>query len=154
MPKEFKVVVTDTSCFIVLDKIGRLDILRGLFDAIYTTPQIAREFGQSLPNWVIVQEPATLSAIKKLNEYVDLGEASAIALAIEINSDYIIIDDLAARKYAEKLGLNVKGSMGLLVSAKQKQLVPAIKPFLDEIEKTNFRVSKALIKSLLRDVGE
>lgn len=154
MQKEFNVVVTDTSCFIILEKIGLLHILDALFGKVYTTPQIANEYGNELPVWVIVKDIAHPAALDKFKEFVDLGEASAIALALEINSDFIIIDDAEARRYAEGIGLNVKGSMGLLVSAKQNHLIPALKPFLEVIEQTNFRVSKKLIQSLLRDVGE
>ena len=43
-----KVVISDTSCFITLDKIGELDILQKLYGSVVTTPQIAKEFGAEL----------------------------------------------------------------------------------------------------------
>ena len=116
-PLENKIVITDTSCFILLEKINALDILHQLFPTIYTTPEIAKEYGSPLPNWIIIRA-ANQSLQEEFSQYVDSGEASAIALASEISCDCIILDDLAARKLAKKLGLTIMGTLGVLLSAK------------------------------------
>nr|WP_294943052.1 DUF3368 domain-containing protein [uncultured Mucilaginibacter sp.] len=85
---------------------------------------------------------------------VDPGEASALALAQEIKSDYVIIDDMQARKLAAKLGLNIIGTLGILLKAKQAGFITLLKPVLEQVEKTNFRTTTALIQSVLRDAGE
>ena len=46
MPEEFKVVIADTSCFILLDKIDALHILHELFNEIITSEKVANEFGK------------------------------------------------------------------------------------------------------------
>ncbi|TEW65378.1 DUF3368 domain-containing protein [Mucilaginibacter phyllosphaerae] len=85
---------------------------------------------------------------------VDAGEASAIALAEEIGCDYLLTDDKAARKIAEQRGITVKGSVGLLLFAKQQGVILSIKPYLEKIQKTNFRISFALINKILIQAGE
>ena len=53
-----KAIISDTSCLILLDKIGELEILNKLFGTIITTPEVANEFGQPLPFWVEIQQPS------------------------------------------------------------------------------------------------
>ena len=52
-----KAIISDTSCLILLDKIGELEILNKLFGKIITTSEVANEFGQPLPNWIEIQQP-------------------------------------------------------------------------------------------------
>lgn len=148
------VVITDTSCFIILDKINALQILPKIFDVILTTPQIAAEYGKLLPSWVQIQSVNNEALQQKFNQVIDAGEASAIALAQEIKCDYLLTDDLAARKFAEELGLQVKGSAGVLLYAKQKGVIKTIKPFIEKMQQTNFRISTVLIDRILKAADE
>ena len=91
---------------------------------------------------------------KKFGELVDAGEASAIALAQEIESDYIVIDDLQGRKLATKLGLTVIGTLGILLKAKQVGAISLLRPVLEQVRQTDFRVTSTLIDAILRDAGE
>lgn len=154
MQKEYNVVIADTTCFILLDKIGKLDLLKLLFSKIFTTKQIASEFGKPLPNWVIIQTLKDHHYIEILEVEVDLGEASAIALYFEIENSLLILDDYKARKLASKLGINFTGTFGVLLKAKEKGLITAIKPILDLIQKTNFRFSEAVLHSILSEANE
>ncbi|HEY9195652.1 MAG TPA: DUF3368 domain-containing protein [Mucilaginibacter sp.] len=137
----------------MLDKINGLDILNQLYASVITTPEIAKEYGKTLPNWVIVQ-PANSSLKEKFSTYVDDGEASAIALASEITCDFIIVDDMAARKLAKKLGLSIKGTMGILLQARQEGIITSLRPYLDLIQQTNFRLSQQLAEQFIKDAGE
>src|ERR1700743_2056472 len=96
------VVITDTSCLIILQKLNLLELLNGLFDSVFTTPEIATEYGSHLPEWIEVIPAKNQSLQKEFSELVDRGEASAIALAIEIENKYLITDDLDARKLSVK----------------------------------------------------
>jgi predicted nucleic acid-binding protein len=89
--REFSAVITDTSCFILLDKIGALSLLNELFTNIVTTPEIADEFNGPLPQWVQIKSVHDKSRQLLFEENVDAGEASAIALAIETPSSLLII---------------------------------------------------------------
>lgn len=152
--KPSTVVITDTSCFIILEKINALNLLPQVFDIIVTTPEIALEYGQPLPLWVRVQAVSDVKLQEQFNEKIDSGEASAIALAQEIICSFLLTDDLAARKFAESLGLHVKGSAGILLYAKQKGVIQTIKPYLEQMQQTNFRISTTLIHRILKAADE
>jgi predicted nucleic acid-binding protein len=151
---ENKVVITDSSCFILLYKIDAISILHDLFELVLTTHEVAIEFGFPLPEWVIIQPVNNKSLKEELNEHVDLGEASAIALAYEVKSDYLILDDLEARKFARKLGFNIKGTLGILLDAKSKGVIQQLKPYLDLVQQTDFRFTEQLIKFFLKEANE
>jgi predicted nucleic acid-binding protein len=53
-----KTIISDTSCLILLDKIGELEILNKLFGTITTTAEVAEEFGQELPAWFEIRQPS------------------------------------------------------------------------------------------------
>ena len=147
-------VITDASCLIILNNIGYLELLPQLFDIVITTPEIAREYGEAVPEWLKVIAVTNHSLEDELALIVDPGEASAIALAHEIEIDYLVTDDLQARKLAVKLGLTIIGTLGILLKAKQKGLIELLKPVLEQIVKTNFRTTAVLIENVLRDAGE
>ena len=148
------VVITDASCFIILHKIGALDLLHKLFTTILTTPEIAKEYGTTLPDWVTVISVTNKKLQNELAQVVDPGEASAIALAHEIEINFLITDDLDARKLATKLGLDIIGTLGILLRAKQKFYIDQLAPFLEKMMKTNFRMSQELIIKVLKEADE
>ena len=148
------VIISDTSCLILLDKIGELDLLQKVYGQIITTPDIAGEFGEVLPEWVQVMPIADKYRQQLLEMQLDKGESSAITLALELPGSTLIIDDYKARKIAERLGLKLTGTLGVLVKAKITGVIPAIKPLLDRIKQTNFRLSAELEAQALRAAGE
>jgi len=115
MQMAYEIVIADTTCFILLDKIGELSLLKSLFGSVVTTTIIATEFGEPLPDWVQIKEVKDVLFQATLD--VDLGEASAIALAIESPPSLIVLDDDKARKKARRLQLNVTGTLGLFLKA-------------------------------------
>jgi predicted nucleic acid-binding protein len=144
-----KIIIADTSCLIVLDKIGELDILNKLFVNVYVTKPIIKEFGKKLPNWIIVEEPKTESHQKILETSLDKGEASVIALALESPGSLLIIDEIKGRKIAQALGITITGTLGVLILAKKENIIPNIKPILERKKATNFRVDPKLEESIL-----
>jgi predicted nucleic acid-binding protein len=148
------IVVTDTSCFILLEKINALYVLHELFKTVLTTPEIANEYGRPLPERVIITPANNHSLQQQFAQYVDAGEASAIALAAEINCDYVILGDIAARKLAVRLGLPVKGTVGVLLYAKQNGIIPMLRPYIELVQQTNFRLSQQLADQFILDAGE
>ncbi len=147
-----QIVLADTSCLILLRKIEELHLLHLLFNEIIITQEVANEYRYDLPKWVCIQ-----SKQKKqypLESILDRGEASSIAKAIDINADLIIIDELKARKVAKELGLKVTGTLGLFIMAKNKKLISSIKPLIEKIKKTNFRISERLVSEALRLANE
>ena len=139
-----KLIISDTSCFILLSKIEELNLLRLLYKKIITTTEIAAEFGETLPEWVEIVSIKDKSKQQLLETQIDIGEASAIALAMESENSFLILDDHKARKLANNLKLNHTGTIGVIVAAKQKGIIPSIKPLLKKIKATNFHISAEL----------
>lgn len=149
-----KTIISDTTCFIVLTNIGKLDLLRQVYGNIVTTIDIATEYGNPLPDWVTIEYVSDKYRQQLLELQIDRGESSAIALALETPQCTIILDDYKARKIADKLGLNFTGTLGVIIKAKLSGIIPSIKPLLQDIKKTNFRLSDAIELEALKEAGE
>lgn len=145
--------VTNSTCLIGLERIGRLDILPQVFTPITIPPAVQTEVGIST-SWLTVKAPENLSTVQTLKTQVDDGEAEAIALALEVKNVIIILDDLSARRIAQQLQLKVMGTVGMLIQAKQKNIIPAIKPILESLAEANFRISDAIIDKALELADE
>ena len=149
-----KTIISDTSCLILLDKIGELEILNKLFGTIITTSEVAEEFGQPLPSWFEIKQPKNKNYQSIIEASLDKGEASAIALAIELDDCLLIIDDLKGRKFAHQLGLTIIGTIGVIVDAKLAGVISSVKPILLKIKGTNFRMTEQLELLILKRAGE
>lgn len=149
-----RVIISDASCLILLEKIEELELLHKLFGTIITTPEVAKEFGSPLPTWIEIKEPSNKTYQTIIEASVDKGEASAIALAIEQIDCLIIIDDLKGRKFAHQLQLNVTGTLGIMVDAKQSGIISSVIPLLTKVKSTNFRLTKKIEALILSKAGE
>ncbi len=152
MRATYNIVIADTSCFILLDKIGEMNLLKALFGKIITTSVIAMEFGALLPEWIEIRDASTTALETTLE--IDAGEISAIILAIEYNPALLIVDDDKARKVARKLGLNITGSLGIFLKAKQAGIIPSVMAIIQKVQQTNFRYSQAVLNEILELAGE
>jgi len=148
------VVISDTSCLIILSNIQELDLLKRVYKNVITTPEIANEFGELLPSWVKIKSPIDVKKQHIFELQVDKGEASAIALALETPGSLLILDDLQARTFAEKLGIVITGTLGVIIKAKLNGIIPSVKHLLAKIKQTNFRISSALEEIVLKEAGE
>jgi predicted nucleic acid-binding protein len=149
-----RTIISDTSCFIVLEKINELDLLYKIYGQIITTNEVASEYGQPLPDWIIIKETSDKYRKQILGFQLDKGEASVIELAIETPGSTIILDDLKARTVAQKLGIEITGTIGVIVKAKQNGVISSIKPYLDKIRKNGFHLTVEIEKQALLIAGE
>lgn len=149
-----KTIISDTSCLIILSKIGELELLYKLYGQIITTLDIAEEFGEILPNWVTIEKVSDKYRQRILEMQIDKGESSAIALALEVPNCTLILDDFKARKIAQNLGLSFTGTIGIIIKAKLNGTIPSIKPYLEKIKETNFRISAEIELQALKEAGE
>ena len=154
MLKMHNVIISDASCLIVLEKVDALSLLYDLYGSIYVTPEILGEFDRPIPSWIVVRSVKDTSKIDLLELQVDRGEASALVLALEMGECLVIIDDLKARKIANKLNIKITGTIGILIAAKRKGIIPSVKPLLNKIKATNFRISIEMENEALRLAGE
>ncbi len=137
-------VISDASCLIVLSKIDAISLLNVVFHSVTTTPQVANEVGFELPSWIQLSNPKMTELLDDMPSSIDVGEASAIALALELTNSTLIIDDLSARNYAKRLGIDVTGTIGVLIRAKIDGHVGSIRPFVEAIRTTDFRFSETV----------
>lgn len=149
-----EIVISDTSCLILLTKINEIHLLHDCYKRVTITQEVALEFGSELPEWIEVRAVQNKSFQRSFNQLVDSGEASAFALAMEIPDCLLIVDDRKARKVAKSLELNVTGTLGFLVKAKERGLISSIKPIIAKLAKTDFRISDTLINTILDIAGE
>lgn len=149
-----KIVISDTSCLVVLDKIGELPLLQKIYEEVITTPEIESEFRRPLPDWIKIQSPKNSELRRELETKLDRGEASAIALGMEIRDCTIVLDDLKARKIAESLKLEYTGTLGILVKAKELRIIQSVKPLVEKLHQVGLRFSEAVERDILMQAGE
>ncbi|MEO6405056.1 MAG: DUF3368 domain-containing protein [Ferruginibacter sp.] len=149
-----KTIISDTSCFIVLTKIGELELLHKLYGNIITTPDIALEYGETLPAWVEISAVKDKYRQQLLEMQIDRGDSSAIALALEMPGSTLILDDYKARKIADQLGLIFTGTIGVIIKAKLNGIIPSIKHILIKIKQTDFHLSPDIELQANEEAGE
>lgn len=149
-----KIIVSDTSCLILFQKINKLSLLSLLFGKITITEIVAEEYGEKLPEFIDIENPNNQNYQKILETYLDPGEASSIALAIEKEDCLLIMDDYKARKEAKQLKIDFTGSLGILIVAKERGLIQEVNAVLKEIEGTDFRISEKLKGEVRKMCGE
>lgn len=135
--------VSNSSCLIALKKIGYLDLLSKSFETVTIPPAVQSEFGQKI-DWLTVKSVQNIGVVNSLKTQIGDGEAEAIALAMEATDVFIMLDDKKARRIAKQLELTVIGTIGLLLRAKQKEILTEVKPALDALQDVDFRVSESL----------
>ena len=149
-----KTIISDTSCFIILTNIGELELLHKGYGQIVTTLDIANEYGETLPEWVEIVSVKDKYRQQLLEMQIDKGESSAIALALETPNSTIILDDYKARKIADQLGLVFTGTIGVIIKAKLNGIILSIKPLLEKIKQTDFRLSAEIELQALKEAKE
>lgn len=155
-----RIVVSDTTAITHLAKIDALNILHKLYTEILIPKAVFDELFQvkrtqpgalSVMNstWIKVVEVKNRAIVDKLTRRLDLGESEAIALSVELQSDVLIIDEVAGRDVARKLGRNIIGMVGVLLEAKKQGHIQSVKPYLDKLRNTGFRMSAELYQMAL-----
>jgi predicted nucleic acid-binding protein len=161
-----RAVISDASPLIVLAKLGHLDWLRVIYGKVVVPPAVwgevavdenrfpdARAIRRALVEGWLEVTPAT-KAIPPAALDLGRGEREAIALAEELDA-VLIIDEWAGRQVAQRLGLKVTGTAGVLLTAKLRGLTKSLQDELDRLEKeTTFWLSSDLRADLLRQASE
>jgi predicted nucleic acid-binding protein len=119
-------IVLNTSPIIFLSKINCLSLLVDCANEVFTPTAVVTELHDySLPGFINVQSLSVVGAsyVQGALGQLHQGELEAIVLAREVIADYVVLDDLLARRKAQRLGLNVIGTIGLLLLLEKRKLL-------------------------------
>lgn len=121
-------VVSNTSPLIFLSKIDALKLLDDCFESITIPLAVEAELKElGLPQYIQRQAISELGSyyVKGAIGSLHIGELEAIVLTQEIKADYVLLDDLSARKKAVRQGLKIMGTVGVLKLANSKKILSA-----------------------------
>lgn len=159
-------IVSNTSPITNLAAIGKISLLEQLYGEIIIPSAVFHElthWGDSIPgakevktlHWIKVNPITNDNLVVSLRNKLDEGESSAIALALELNADWLIIDEQLGRQIAIEYNLKIIGILGILIEAKRQGLILSVKPVIDDlISIAKFWVSRSLYNRILLIVGE
>lgn len=151
------IVVADTSPINYLVLIGQSQILADMFGQVIIpeavlielsapeTPEEVRQWLAARPSWLIVRHASSIVA--SLAD-LELGEQEAISLATELSANLVVIDDYRGRQAAQKLGLSVTGTLGVLVRSASVGLLN-LRDAIDRLRATTFHASPNLLEEIL-----
>ncbi|MDD2922757.1 MAG: DUF3368 domain-containing protein [Anaerolineales bacterium] len=160
------IVVSDATPLIGLAAIGRLEILRELFDEIYIPQAVydetvthGREEGLAKKeiakaNWIHIERVKDRLAVNVLLDELDLGEVETIILAMELNADWVLMDERKGRRKLSQLNISKIGTIGVLLKAKEFGLISALRYELENLQKNGFTISQTVIDEVLKMAGE
>ena len=159
-------IVSNSSPLINLARIGKLDLLHHLYSELTVPAAVWREVvvegaGKAgadeveSASWIKNKTVSNKELVRALQQELDPGEAEAIALAVEIEAEFLLMDDHLGRETARHFGLRYTGLIGVLIEAKHKRFITSVKPCLDQLRDiAGFRLSDVLYTRVLRDQGE
>jgi uncharacterized protein len=159
------IVVSNTSPINNLAAIGQLGLLQQLYGKIVIPRAVYQELlnaGTTDPgvlavqtfDWIEIRLVTNLELLQTLQSNLDAGEAEAIALAVELKANRLIIDERRGRHEVNRLGFEAIGLLGILLAAKQRRIIPQVKPLLDDLRDRGFWVREALYAEVLKLAGE
>ncbi len=167
--------VSNSTPLIYLAKIGRLNILRSVFEKIFIPEAVFEEavikgkalnisdafiIERAIGAWIIKEKvkPEIDAEYRFLDTNTKLGsgEKEAIKLCKQLNIKYLIADDKEARRVAKILNITPIGTCGIIIKAYKQGTVTrdeAIR-ILDELLKAGFRIDLELYRRILNELGQ
>lgn len=157
------IIVSDTSIISYLIQLGEVELLAKIFGKVIIPEKVLDELLQveshieviSELAWVEIRPISDLELFRSFLPDLDPGEAEAITLAIELEADFLLIDERKGRNIARSQGLLITGLLGVLVEAKSLGYISSVKDHVDQlINEMGFRLHKRLYEEVLKSVGE
>ena len=151
-------IITNTTPILSLLKIDKLDLLKELYGKVTVPNAVYQEIekGKHKPyyqdlkqvDWIKIEH---IKNPDSLTYFVDLdkGEAEVLILAKEQKVDLVILDEIMGRRYAKQLGLNLTGTLGVLLKAKENGIINSIQEILTELTEKGTWLNPKLIKKVI-----
>jgi len=161
-------VVSNTSPILNLALIDRLSLVKEQFGKVLITRAVLDELRveENLPGsrlmknaldsgWIQVAEVHASPILRILNRDLDKGEAEAIALALELKAELILLDEREARMAAKDLELSVTGVLGILLRAWHQKRIPSLQHELKMLRnEAGFRIADQLYNKILQNIKD
>jgi predicted nucleic acid-binding protein len=156
-------IVTDSSPLVALAIVGQLELLDKIFAHVLIPETVYREATEEgkpgaaeIAAWGSdkVNKVKDQNTVDAFMTSLDPGESEAMALYEEQKADYLLIDEKKGRKTALVKGMNVIGSIGVLLRAKQDGLISSVKPFVEQLRNSTVYFSDSLLDLALSRAGE
>ena len=160
------IVISNSTPMILLQKVGQLELLKSLYSEIYIPEAVYKEViidsaGKnkdddfiSAHDWIKIIKIQDTKSKKLFKTSLHEGEVETILLALEMSADLCLLDDLLARKYAKSVGINISGTLGVLITAKNKSYVKEVKPILEQLLSAGMYINAKLYASVLSTAKE
>lgn len=156
------IIICDSSALIALASCQSLSLLEKLFDKVYVSRWVYDEICQTgKPFYLELKSyfsdkiyDFSLNEKDEILSKLDIGEASAILLYQTLNADYLLIDEKKGRAICQQLNVNIVGSLGILLLAKQQGLIDELKPLIVQLENSPVFFDKKLLQKVLELAGE
>ena len=156
------IVVSNTSPLMNLAVINQLKIIEQLYGKVIIPEEVSKElFAAGIyplieqSPWIEKHQVKSTRLAGSLKIELDDGEAEAIALAIELKADLVLIDERLGRNIASRFGQKCIGILGMLMEAKHRGIIASVKPVVDDlITAAGFWVRNDLYLKVLREAGE
>ncbi len=151
-------VITNTTPILSLLKIGKLSLLNEIYGEVILPFAVFQEIeaGKHKPYYQNVNQISWIKVERVKNPdsrsfFVDLddGEAEVLILAKELNADLVIMDEITGRRYARQLGMEITGTLGILLKAKEKGLVNSVRELLTELKEKGTWINPKLFKKII-----
>ena len=160
-----RAVVSDASPIRALAHLDHLDLLGALFGEVLIPPAVRKELDQPRARFVriplkkitsvTVRQPADPRTVQAFLVELGPGEAEALALALEVRADAVLIDESAGRAAAKRVGLRPLGVLGILLRGIQRELVGPIEPLMNRLQgELGFFISPAVRAEVLKRASE
>jgi len=158
-------IIVNATPLISLDACNQIELLRSFYARVVVPDAVEKELRRggrtALPSgitpahraWIDVL-PLSTPPSAALLAALDRGEAEVIALALELGCPRVVLDEQEARSVAIAMGLQVVGTMGILLRAKKSGEIPAVKPCVDDMVTKGIWLKQKLIDFVLRQAGE
>ena len=157
-------VVSNTSPILNLAIIGEISLLRDQFGEILIPGAVLEELRveENLPGsqsvrdalkagWIRIEAVKLDPLVRAMERDLDKGEAEAIALAMQVNADWVLMDERDGRKAAKSMKLKVVGVLGILLKAQRERRLRSLKQAMDRLrEKAGFYVRADLYSAIIR----
>lgn len=156
------IIFSNTTPLIALSSIGQLDLLPQLFGELYVVDTVVNECAKG--GKVFVPDLTKLAWLNCVNHEnyahnsllitLDDGEKHTIEAALAMQASVTIIDEKLGRNFAEYLGLNVTGTLGVLLKAKQQHKIPSFLSCVKAMQQQGIRYNNQLVEKLAKHIGE